>query len=237
MFGITHRLVQVSVASIAMIALSGCSGSTQPESGQLDVVLGAGSGVSGSLVAVDGAAASNQAGVPLDVVESIEVTVTSIQVHRVGSDDDGEGEGEGEGEGDDDDGGESPWVAVTLADGGTTVNLVGMSPQTVASGDVPAGTYNQIRLFISFATIVFSEAVTVGGTTYDAGTVYDLVIPSSQNSGIKVKTGHFDIAGGDTETVGLVVDLAESVKNVTANQNRVKMTPVINGAIGVPAGP
>jgi hypothetical protein len=235
MFEITirsaRRLSRVSVALFVLATLAGCSANTQPESGQLEVVFGAGSGgPSGSLIAIDGAAGSKQAGVPLDKVEKIEVTVTSIQVHRVGSDDDDEAEGEG-------DEGDGPWIEVDLAEGGTTVDLVGMSPQTIASGDVPAGTYNQLRLFMNFSTIVFSEPVTVGGTTYDAGTVYDLVIPSSDNTGIKVKTGFFDVAGGDSETVGLVVDLAESVKNVTANQNRVKMTPVINGVVGPEAGP
>lgn len=226
-FLLARRTARATAASILLLALAGCSGGTQPESGQLNVVLGAAGGLSASVIAIDANAAAGQAGVPLAVVESIEVTVTSIQVHRVGSDDESEDDGEGE----------RPWVAVELAEGGTTVDLVGMSPQTVASGDVPAGTYNRLRLFISAATIVFSENVTVGGTTYEAGTVYDLVIPSSQNTGIKVNTGFFDVSGGETETVGLVVDLAESVKNVTANPNGVRMTPVINGAVGAPAGP
>ncbi len=59
-----------------------------------------------------------------------------------------------------------------------------------------------------------------------------LDIPSSDNTGIKVQTGFFDVSDGETETVEVVVDVANSVKNVTANQNGVKMTPVIVGRVG-----
>jgi hypothetical protein len=174
--------------------------------------------------------------------------VDRIEVHRVGSDDDdqpedagsegsgseGSGtEGEGEDGTEDDDEGSGAWISVDLVAGGVTVDLVGMSPQEIASDAVPGGTYNKLRLFFSASTITFSEDVTVGGgLTYEADTVYDLEIPSGANTGIKVQTGFFDLSNGETETVDVVVDLANSVKNVTANQNRVMMTPVIVGKVG-----
>ena len=114
-----------------------------------------------------------------------------------------------------------------------TVDLIGMSPQEIGSADVPGGSYNQVRLFFSESTIVFSEDVSVGGgDPYVAGTTYVLEVPSGATSGIKVQTGMFDVPAGGTESVGLVVDLANSVKNVTANQKRIKMTPVIVGVVG-----
>jgi hypothetical protein len=234
-FSSCRRPVGLAAAVFLGLVLTGCSGSTGPEMGRLDVIFGqVGSGLAARVSAPGALAAlGSQLGVPLDQVLAINVTVTSIQVHRVGADD---GDGTEGTEGTDGDEGDGPWIEVELLEGETIVNLVGMSPQTVASGHVPAGTYNKLRLFISASTILFSEPVTVGGMTYEAGPVYDLVIPSSDNTGIKVQTGFFDIAGGDTETVGLMVDLAKSVKNVTANQNGLKMTPVIIGTVGVPEG-
>ncbi len=137
-------------------------------------------------------------GVPLGSVQSILITVDRIEVHRVGSDDDdqpedagsegsgseGSGtEGEGEDGTEDDDEGSGAWISVDLVAGGVTVDLVGMSPQEIASDAVPGGTYNKLRLFFSASTITFSEDVTVGGgLTYEADTVYDLEIPSGANT-------------------------------------------------------
>lgn len=224
------------------IALMGCDAGTDPGVGRLQVVMSQSSSELAAFMVADEMAAL--AGVPLSSVQSILITVDRIEVHRVGSDDDETEEGsdgdssEGDGtEGDDgtgvDDEGSGAWVSVDLIEGGVTVDLVGMSPQEIASDAVPGGTYNKLRLFFSASTIAFSQDVTVGGgLTYEAGAVYELEIPSGNSSGIKVQTGFFDVSDGETETVGLVVDLANSVKNVTANQNRVKMTPVIVGQVG-----
>ena len=187
-------------------------------------------------------------GDPLGSVQSILITVDRIEVHRVGSDDsdqpedaasegsesEGSGaEGEGEKATEDEDEGSGAWISVDLVAGGVTVDLVGMSPQEIASDAVPGGTSPKLRLFFSSSTIPFSDEVTVGGAPpYEAGIAYDLVIPSGANTGIKVQTGFFDLSNGETETVDVVVDLANSVKNVTANQNRVMMTPVIVGKVG-----
>lgn len=254
MFSITRRLGRALPALLIGFALAGCDAGVEPGVGRLDVVLSQSS--SELAASVVGSEMAALAGVPLESVQSILITVDRIEVHRVGSDDDdasedegSEGEGtegsggegsEGEGsEGDDGDGteddeeGSGAWISVDLAAGGVTVDLVGMSPQEIASDAVPGGTYNKIRLFFSASTITFSQDVTVGGgsTTCDAGT-HVLDIPSSANTGIKVQTGFFDVSDGETETVEVVVDLANSVKNVTCNQNGVKMTPVIDGKVG-----
>jgi hypothetical protein len=246
MYSIARRLRRTISTLFVGFALAGCDSGTEPGVGRLDVVMSqtssdlAASGVAGEMAVL--------VGVPLGSVQSILITVDRIEVHRVGSDDDdqpedagsegsgseGSGtEGEGEDGTEDDDEGSGAWISVDLVAGGVTVDLVGMSPQEIASDAVPGGTYNKLRLFFSASTITFSEDVTVGGgLTYEADTVYDLEIPSGANTGIKVQTGFFDLSNGETETVDVVVDLANSVKNVTANQNRVMMTPVIVGKVG-----
>jgi hypothetical protein len=246
MYSTARRLRRAISTLFVGFALTGCDSGTEPGVGRLDVVMSQSSSELAANVAIGEMAAL--AGVPLENVESILVTVRKIEVHRVGSDDDdlsedegseGEGsEGEGsEGESEngtaDDDGG-GAWISVDLIEGGVTVDLVGMSPQEIASDAVPGGTYNKLRLFVSPSTITFFfEDVTVGGEPlYAAGIPHPLEIPSGDNTGIKVQTGFFDISSGETETVELIVDLANSVKNVTANQKRVMMTPVIVGKVG-----
>ena len=240
MYSTARRLRRALSMLVVGFAITGCDAGTEPGVGRLDVVLSQTSSELAANVVVGEMAVL--AGVPLESVQSIWITVERIEVHRVGSDDDEESEDEGsEGEGEDgtedDDEGSGAWISVDLVDGGVTVDLVSMSPQEIASAAVPGGTYNKLRLFFdatdaTASTITFSEDVTVGGgELWKAGT-HPLEIPSGANTGIKVQTGFFDVSSGETESVDLVVDLANSVKNVTANQDRVKMTPVIVGRVG-----
>jgi hypothetical protein len=246
MYSTTRRLRRALSTLFVAVALAGCDAGTGPGVAHLDVVLSPSStDLAASVVAGEMAAL---AGVPLESVQSILITVERIEVHRVGSDDEDQSEDEGsdgegsDGEGSDGEGsegegsegeGSGAWISVDLVAGGVTVDLVGMSPQEIASDAVPGGTYNKLRLFFSTSAIIFSEDVTVGGgSTYEADTAHELEIPSGDNTGIKVQTGFIDLSDGETETVNLVVDLANSVKNVTANQNRVMMTPVISGRVG-----
>lgn len=241
MYSTARRLRRALSTLVVGVALASCDASTEPGVGRLDVVLSQSSSELAANVVVGEMAVL--AGVPLGSVQSIMITVDRIEVHRVGSDDDdqpedegseGEGsEGEGEDGTEDDDEGSGAWISVDLAAEGVMVDLVGMSPQEIASDAVPGGTYNKLRLFFSLSTITFSEDVTVGGgEPWKAGIAHILEIPSGANTGIKVQTGFFVVSNGETETVDLVVDLANSVKNITANQDRVKMTPVIVGRVG-----
>ncbi len=228
------------------LSIAGCDGGTGPGVGHLDVVMSQTSSRLATHVIVGEMAVL--AGVPLESVESIIVTVERIEAHRVGSDDEeasgeegaeGEGsegvgsDGEGaEGTEDGDEGG-GGWISVDLVDGGVTVDLMAMTVQEIGSDAVPAGTYNKLRLFFSDASITFADEVMLAGApTFEAATAYPLEIPSGENTGIKVQTGFFVVSDGETETVEAVVDLTESVKNVTANPNGVKMTPVIVAKVG-----
>lgn len=246
MYSTARRLRRALSTLVVGFALTGCDAGTEPGVGRLDVVMSQSSSELAANVVVGEMAAL--AGVPLGSVQSILITVDRIEVHRVGSDEEEESEDEGsegegsegegsEGEGEDgtedDDEGSGAWISVDLMAGGVTVDLVGMSPQEIASDAVPGGTYNKLRLFFSLSTIIFSEDVTVGGgEPWVAGIPHHLEIPSGANTGIKVQTGFFVVSNGETETIDLVFDLANSVKNITANQNGIKMTPVIVGRVG-----
>ena len=241
-FSSCRRPAGLAAAVFLGLVLTGCSGSTGPEMGRLNVILGqVGSGLAARVSAPGALAAlGSQLGVPLDQVSEINVTVTSIQVHRVGGDD-GDGTESTDGTGDGSDG---PWITVDLAGGGATatggitVNLLGLPPEgmEIASAAVlPSGLYNQARIFFTDATIVFSETVEASGTMLEAGD-YALEIPSGEQTGIKVQTGFFNVDGAGTEMIGLLFDPANSVKNIVVNANRISMTPVIIGTVGVSDG-
>jgi hypothetical protein len=216
--------------------------------GRLDVIFGqVGSGLAARVSAPGALAAlGSQLGVPLDQVSAINVTVTSIQVHRVGADD-GDGtegtegtDGDEGSDGIDGDGSEGPWITVDLAGGATAaggieINLLGLSAEgsKVASADLPSGRYNQARIFFTDATIVFSGPVEVDGMMLAEDEDHDLEIPSGEQTGVKVQTGFFDVPAAGTETIGLLFDPLNSVKNIVVNANRISMTPVIIGTVGV----
>lgn len=231
--------------ALAALALAGCEGGTEPSMGQVDIVLGLQS--SGLASAATGASAlGSQGGVPLELVQSITLSITTLEIHRVSSPDEetaSEGSGQGtagdgagsEGVESEDDAGDRPWIRVELTEAATVdlMGLVGASAPAIATGEVPSGTYNQVRLFIGEATISFTDPVKVGNATYDADVEYELRIPSAGQSGLKVQTGFFDIGSGEVETVGLLVDLTDSVKNIVATgAGTVQMTPVIVGVVG-----
>lgn len=240
-FSSCRRPAGLAAAVFFGLVLTGCSGSTGPEMGRLDVIFGqVGSGLVARVSAPEALAAlGSQLGVPLDQVSAINVTVTSIQVHRVGADD-GDGT-EGTEGADGGDGSEGPWITVDLsgdgatADGGITINLLGLPPEgiEIASAVLPSGSYNQARIFFTDATIVFSETVEASGVMLEAGE-HPLEIPSGEQTGIKVQTGFFDVDA--SQTIGLLFDPDNSVKNIVVNANRISMTPVIIGTVGVPEG-
>ncbi len=243
-FSSCRKPAGLAAAVFLGLALSGCSGSTGPEIGRLDVILGqVGSGLAARVSAPGALAAlGSQLGVPLDQVSEINVTVTSIQVHRVGADDgdgtegtDGTESTDGSGDGD---GSEGPWITVDLTGGGATaaggieINLLDLSEGfVVASADLPSGRYNQARIFFTDARIVFSGPVEAGGTMLEAGD-HSLEIPSGEQSGIKVLSGFFDVDASVSESICLFFDPLNSVKNIVANANRISMTPVIIGTVG-----
>ncbi len=239
-FSSFRRPAGLAAAVFLGLVLTGCSGSTGPEMGRLDVIFGqVGSGLAARISAPDALAAlGSQLGVPLDQVSEINMTVDSIQVHRVGADDEVVTDGTEGSDGTDGDGSEGPWITVDLTGGvatdGIAINLLdlpaGGEGINVASAFLPSGHYNQARIFFTDPRIVFSGQVEASGTMLEAGD-YPLVIPSGDQSGIKVQVV-FDVP----ETIGLYFDPLNSVKNIVVNANRISMTPVIIGTVVVSGG-
>lgn len=151
-----------------------------------------------------------------DTVASLTVTVDSIQALPSGGDDDDDG----------------AWVTVLLA-APVTLDLKalptsGASPIVIASGTVDAGTYANVRLFISDAVIVFTGPLSLGvAITLDGGTEYPVTVPSGAQTGLKTDAGFEATAGAD---VDLLFDESATFGNVTATgTGTIVLAPVIRG--------
>ncbi|HLF33789.1 MAG TPA: DUF4382 domain-containing protein [Cyclobacteriaceae bacterium] len=91
--------------------------------------------------------------------------------------------------------------------------------ELLAELDVPAGTYDQVRIFISGASLVMSD-----------GTEFELEIPSALTSGLKIIIHPaMVIEEGMTEELLLDIDLSRSLVVMGSNENPqgYKFTPVI----------
>jgi hypothetical protein len=152
-------------------------------------------------------------------VASLEVTVTSIQFLRAGDEDDEAG----------------GWITLQLS-APVSLNLMalpteGDSPVVIASGSVEAGTYTQVRLFVTDPSVEFSSDVTIGAAaTFQAGVEYAVTIPSAGQTGIKTDASFTVTAdeSGATADVGLLFDAGTTFANVAATGNgQVILAPVL----------
>jgi hypothetical protein len=107
------------------------------------------------------------------------------------------------------------------------MNLPEASGVEIAAGTLPAGHYNQVRLFFSTATITLADPITVGAQTVDPG-VYDITIPSATQSGLKIQVGRFEVPSGGTETVVLELATNASIQTLIWNTNGFQMSPVMH---------
>lgn len=212
------KLGKLSLPLLAgALVLGGCEsvvGSNQGD--ETRVVLTRGGSSSASLApAFYAAVASALPPATLDKVESIDITLTQVQVLPQGGDEEAETGG---------------WVTLDLT-GPTAVNFLALPTDAatggleVARGELPEGTYGNLRLLYSAATITFKEPVTVGQTTYPAGEPLELTIPSGK---IKVPAASFTVAAETGTTIKVVFDADTSVRNIVATgANKIIMTPVI----------
>ena len=214
-----QRIRQYAALGLALtLPLAACDDSTGT-SRQTTVLLSQGSSAAASLAPSFSTAvlsASAAAGkVSLDDVSAIQVTVTKVQALPASADENAE----------------SAWVSLNVSERGA-INLRALpadagSGIVLAKGELPAGDYRNVRLFLDMdgaeaPSITFNKEVTVGPKTYPAGT-YPLDIPSAAQSGIKIPGAGFAVG----ETVMLMFDGSTSVANVVANPNGVKMSPVL----------
>jgi hypothetical protein len=224
------------ILALAALMAAGCNDAFGPGMGRVTVSLsrtGEAPAASDSAPAGEGGAGSS--GLvrisPSDVA-SLRLSVTSIQFLRAEAGDSGAAAGDSG----------SAWTTLELSapvelDLMTLPTEDGSSPLVIASGAVAAGTYGQLRLFVSNPRIVFSSDITIGvATMFEAGVEYQVEIPSSGQTGIKTDvsfTVEAAAEGGATTDVGLVFDEGASFANVTATGNaRVIMAPVIRARGG-----
>jgi hypothetical protein len=152
--------------------------------------------------------------VPLSAIDSINVTLTSIEAINAND--------------------STGFVSIPLQGTGThSVNLLklgtlGSDSTMLARGELTAGTYNNIRLRFDTATITLNQTVLVGNVTYAAGT-YSLTVPSGLSSGIKVQGASFTVSEDATTSVTLSFDPATTAGTIVATgSNKLMMSPVMH---------
>ena len=130
------------------------------------------------------------------------------------------------------------WYTLTVVSGGS-IDLMHLPTETdvalvLATGDVPPGDYQRVRLVISEGYIwLNTEIVTPQGDTLPANTAIPVVFPTG---GIMVAV-EFTVpeGGGD---IPLVFDAAETFAHVlVTGDGRVIVTPVMRHRHGPPLGP
>jgi hypothetical protein len=146
---------------------------------------------------------------PIDLVSSTIVTIDAVEIRK-----------KADAEMDDD---EASFIL--LAEGETEIDLLELTngiTEQIASADIEAGTYDMIRLHVVNAKVIL----------YD-GTEFDLQIPSSYTSGLKVKIQPaVSISEGQTSDVLLDFDVNQSfiVKgNLNSQIGGFIFKPVVRG--------
>jgi len=142
----------------------------------------------------------------------VNIVVREVHIHRAGDGDDA-------------------WLVVR-PDSATTYNLValqnGVFTTLGLAHDIPAGSYDQIRLVLGDGSNVVQD-----------GVADPLTVPSGMQSGIKVK-GSFDVPAGGTVDVIIDFDAARSIHDTGNGKHilrpvlrfeQVSLTGAIHGAL------
>lgn len=118
---------------------------------------------------------------PYDLVSEANVTVFKVEARRVDDNDDTDGEEGG-----------SPYEVLMEEEMDVNLlNLINGVTMELADTEVPAGTYDLVRIYVKGVNVVLTD-----------GRVFDLKVPSGEQTGIKVF-----IEPGLTVTGGLSADL------------------------------
>lgn len=211
-------IVSGAVALAAMVVLTACGDGTSPAgTGEAQVVMSSTDDFASSVatsVATSTPMVAQSA--TLDQVASITVDVERVDVRPAGSQSSAAG----------------PWVSLDLT---TTTSLdlmdLGATGVQIAADDVQAGDYRGVRLFLANATITFNEDVTFGSgpeeQTFAGGVAHDLIIPSSEQTGVKIPEASFTVEEDATGSVEITFDPAASVQNVNLSAEGIMMAPVL----------
>lgn len=147
---------------------------------------------------------------PIDLIKSAFVTIDKVEIRQRLESDQGENEDS----------------FIVISEANIEIDLLKLTngiTEQIASVDLEAGTYNQIRLHVVDATIVLTD-----------GTEFDLKVPSGESSGLKIKFDpEIQITEGQTSDVLLDFDVSRSfvVKgNIGSKINGFNFKPVVRGA-------
>lgn len=223
---IRSALFIVSLLLVALPLVS-CGNGTGPSAmGEATLILTDADVVSAAIAPALAAAVDPAGDVPAEAISGIELVLTRVDLHLTGGA--GEEIEQNEEQTEEGDDGDSGWQSLTLTEGGTIdlVNLPESSGFQIANGELPAGRYNNLRLFYSSATLRLGEAITIRGAEIPAGD-YDLRIPSGDQTGLKVPLSAFDVDAGELETLIVEVLSNASVASIRWNANGFRMSPVL----------
>jgi hypothetical protein len=214
---VAAALAAVLIPAFGLVACD--SGVTGTQDARTSVTLSqAGSG-SAALASQVMATRTDLSQVSLDAVTSIVVQINRVEVHRAGATDDEENGG-----------GQPAWVSLNVEEQELDLinDLADGTTVTIAEGELSAGDYDQVRLFIEGATIVFSEPQPVPGEGDQTVSEAQLTIPSVGQTGIKVPGASFTVGEDAGATVDIEFDADTSVQNITiTGTGDVKMNPVL----------
>lgn len=198
------------------LVLAACGDGVGPEgSGEMNVLLtGSSSSAQSALVSVS-ANSSTIGEVSLDEVVSIEVEITGLQAILASESEEDEG----------------AWVDLALSSSAaTSVDLMALPAGGVmiASDQLAAGSYSNLRIFFSSATITLANDVTVGTETFAAAdSPHELFIPSGEETGIKIPLFGVQVNGEAAADVAVAFDEEASVQTVAATGTGLLMSPVL----------
>lgn len=219
-----HQFKRAALLSGLAIAVAGCDTGTDPALGaETEVLLARGAvasqSIASELVGADPALSRAAAAGPVALgnVASITMLVTRVDALPAAADT----------------ADEAAWVSLDVTAGGE-IDLLALPEAaagglTLARGELPAGTYSSVRLFIEDPTITLLEPVTAGQRTYPAGEAIPLFVPSAAQSGLKTAIS-FTVEEGDAPDVLLVFDADASVDRIIATGAGTLILPPVVGA-------
>lgn len=187
-----NRIAALAVAST--VALTACddSGDTlTPDTHASFAIMMQPETASGvaSLVAGEPSAAR----ISLDAVESITLPIGDVEA--LGS-------------------GNGGWIHAGSVDASIDLMALPEDGITLVDGSLPQGTYTALRFMLTDdATITLNRDITVGRTEYEAGT-HTLVIPSSEQNGVRLRSD-FEV-DDDGQVLTVLFDGDATVRRVTA---------------------
>lgn len=212
-------LTAITAVTCTLVSLLGCGdGLDVNPTGEAQITL-----VGGSLESIGGGLAAPliaSSSLSLEMVDSINVTITEVRVLPLGDDESEEGD----------------WISLPVVGGGE-IDLMHLPGQgepgiVVATGTLTAGRYGNVRLFFSEATITLNVEATIGSQVFEPDTSHPLTIPSGLQTGIKVPTGRFDVPAGGSDEVTIMFHDSASVRTVTLTGTGLQMNPVLTETNG-----